>query len=454
MGHNSSIPLRRSSSIRTYSNSITHSLYEACRDGDEEEVVSPLPRYSHADLNRQEFPYGGNTCLHVAVANGHDNVVKLLLKYGCYHSCFLNSQNQSAYDLAVLNKESTRLLFLRQDEHTLSTKFSSRFYDQNVTDCFDIVQVEDIEQDDSEKLSKIQRKPSMPIYKIEEEKKHEIEYSASSKAVYQSWFGRFWVNRLHSDEPLDHNTIVKRLNNLFQQININNSDDYIKANDLIKQYEEKPNSIENLLHLYTLETQFYRALKEDCLPLAIPLFIHLPELKERYFKGRTYRGMHMTYEQLLIYQLAMETPGTFLQTHSFSSTSMDRLIAEQFAYEKLKKTEKDLCVLFIFDFPDKCDQAINLSRISMDTPCLSEYENEEEVLILPWTLFEVARIRKGTDEDDIYTIHLNNVILPNKNLLSTFKWRLMELKKQNTKEKKLKFDGAFQKYKTTLTMKN
>jgi hypothetical protein len=123
---------------------------------------------------------------------------------------------------------------------------------------------------------------------------------------------------------------------------------------------------------------------------------------------------------------------------------MNRQIAEQFAY---LKSEKGLCVLLILDFPNVCDQAINLSRISVDTPCLSEYEDEEEVLILPWTLFEVTRIRKATNEDEFYTIYLTNMIIPRKNLISTFKWTCADLKNQFIQDKKLKFHCAFQKYK-------
>ena len=145
--------------------------------------------------------------------------------------------------------------------------------------------------------------------------------------------------------------------------------------------------------------------------------------------------------------MAMETPGTLLQTSSFSSTSMDRQVAEDFAISKKKRHEIDLCVLFIFDFPEVCDQAINLSRISIDTPCLSEYEDEKEVLILPWTLFEVTRVRKATNEDELYTIYLTNMIIPKKNLISTFKWTWTECKNQLAKDKKIRFDCAFQKYK-------
>jgi hypothetical protein len=126
---------------------------------------------------------------------------------------------------------------------------------------------------------------------------------------------------------------------------------------------------------------------------------------------------------------------------------MNRNIVEEFAYIKAEKPAKDLCVLFIFDFPEICDQAINLSRISIDTPCLSEYESEEEVLILPWTLFEVTRVRKATNEDEFYTIYLTNVIIPNKSRISTFKWTCADFKHQLIRDKKMKFYYAFQKYK-------
>lgn len=424
------------SSYTSSSDDFLTPLYEACRDGDIRQVRALLPKYSPTDLNRQEASSDGNTCLHIAAAHGHDEIVELLLQHGCYRSRILNNQNQSAYNLAAVNKESTRLLFLRQDPTNPVLKSSSRFTEQNASDCFDIVMAE-------EKSPTHERKSTVQTYKTEEEKKHEIEYSASSKAMCQSRFGRFCVNHFHSDEPLDHQTIIRRLNDLLAQDPIKTSDDYIKADDLMKQYEENYHSIDYLLHLYTLETKFYRILRQDCLPLAIPLFMNLTKLKHRYFQGRVYRGMRMSSEQLLTYQTAMDTPGTLLQTTSFSSTSIDRSIAEQFANLKHKNTEQELCVLFIFDFPVACDQAINLSRISPDTSCLSEYEDEQEVLILPWTLFQVTRV----EHDELSRVYLTNIIIPKKNLLGTFKWTCIELKNQLIRTKKIRLDCAFQKYK-------
>ena len=422
-------------------------MYEACRDGDVDRVRKLLPKYSHIDLSEPDPRHDGNTCLHIATAQGHDNIVTILLDHGCYRSAQLNDQCQSAYDIAAATKESTRALFLRHAEGDPSTKSASRFYDQDAMECFDIVQVEE-DREEETPANVDAKKSCVQTYRSEEEKKHAINYSSSSKAMCQSRLARFFVNSFHSDEPLEDDTINTRLNYLLKQMGRRPSSDYIKAEGLLHQYETSSRSIEQLLHLYTLETEFYRLLRTDCLPLALPLFIHLPELKERYFRGRTYRGMKMTHDQLLIYEKASETPGTLLQTRSFSSTSIDRLVAEEFACAKESKADRNLSVLFTFEFPARCDQAINLSRISIEKPSLSEYQDEQEVLILPWTLFEVTEVCKTVDEHHLYTVHLKNVNVPKKSLLSTFKWSWVEMKNQLRTDKKIKFDCAFQKYNT------
>ena len=446
MGNTASASSKSSPVVPTLSVDLTP-IYRACRDGDVDRVRTLLPNYSPADLNEPSSRHDGNTCLHIATAQGHDSIVRLLLEHGSYRSARLNGQCQSAYDIAATAKESTRALFLRHAEEDPLTASASRFFDQNAIECFDIVQVEENLKEDSSDNVDV-KKSAVQTYRSEEEKTHAINYSSSSKAMCQSRLARFFVNSFHSDEPLKEDTINTRLNYLMKQMERRPSSDYIKAEGLLHQYETSSRSIEQLLHLYTLETEFYRLLRTDCLPLALPLFIHLPELKERYFQGRSYRGMKMTRDQLLIYDKASETPGTLLQTRSFSSTSTDSLVAKEFACGKESKADQSLSVLFTFEFPDRCDQAINLSRISIDKPCLSEYQDEQEVLILPWTLFEVTQVCKTLDDHQLYTVHLKNVNVPKKNLLSTFQWSWVEMKNQLRTDKKIKFDCAFQKYNT------
>jgi hypothetical protein len=52
--------------------------------------------------------------------------------------------------------------------------------------------------------------------------------------------------------------------------------------------------------------------------------------------------------------------------------------------------------------------------------CLSAYENESEVLVLPGTLFEVRDVRQATGTGQ-YTIVLRNVHVPFSFILEAFK---------------------------------
>jgi hypothetical protein len=56
-------------------------------------------------------------------------------------------------------------------------------------------------------------------------------------------------------------------------------------------------------------------------------------------------------------------------------------------------------------------------------------------------------VQKATDGDDLCTLHLTNIMIPKKNLISSFKWSYFDLKDHIIKENKLIFDCAFEKYK-------
>ena len=160
--------------------------------------------------------------------------------------------------------------------------------------------------------------------------------------------------------------------------------------------------------------------------LALPLYRGLQTLKDRYFQGQCYRGAKMDDEDIAHHQWAVDNPGSLLQTRHFTSTSVKRSVAEEFLTGVDKKEDHDRrnSVLFIFDFPEKCDQAINLCRISDQQSSISEFEGEAEVLILPWTLFRVDSVEKESSSPPSYTIYLTSTILPRKNMLSSLAWVL------------------------------
>lgn len=244
----------------------------------------------------------------------------------------------------------------------------------------------------------------------------------------QSKFGRFLADTFHRGSPMSLKTMASRLQDIIDKEIIAIKDpESDKANELLRQYINSTDegSVEPLIRLYTLETKFYRALRQDCIPLALPLYKTLPLLKDRYFQGISYRGAKMDENDIALYKWGVNNRGSLVQTRSFSSTSLLRSVAEQFSIGIHKKKQHDqrMSILFIFHFPTKCDQALNLGRVSNGLSCLSDFEDEAEVLILPWTLFQVDSVEEDPLSNSC-TIKLTNVLLPRKNMLSSLKWVL------------------------------
>lgn len=271
------------------------------------------------------------------------------------------------------------------------------------------------------------RTSEVQSYKTEAEKQLEIGYSTTSIAMCQSKLGRFIADKFQEDSPMSMNTIRNRLQHIVDtELKANNDPQSYKANELLKKFftENSNEDIKYLIRLYTLETRFYRSLRKNPMPLALPLYIRLQTLKHRYFQGLSYRGAKMTDDEIEMYKRAVYNRGSLLQTRHFLSTSQQRSVAEEFADLAKGKsgTTRKNRIIFIFNFPQQCDQAIDLSRVSDTEPSLSEFEDESEILVLPWSLFQVDHVHQESSSE--YIIHLTNVTLPRKTLFSSFKWIL------------------------------
>jgi hypothetical protein len=244
----------------------------------------------------------------------------------------------------------------------------------------------------------------------------------------QSKFGRLIADIVQPSAPMTLKTMGKKLQEIIdEEITARNDPHSRKANQLLNKFLNSSDKgcVEHLIRLYTLETKFYRALRENPIPLALPLYIAAESMNERYFQGRSYRGAKIDDDEIAAYEWAVNNPGSLLQTRHFSSTSILQSIAEEFlsGVSKNKNGVERKPALFIFNFPEKCDQTINLSRISREHPCLSEFENEAEVLILPWTLFQVDSVKKESSSSP-YIISLINILLPHKGMWRSLKWIL------------------------------
>ncbi|CAF1196573.1 unnamed protein product [Rotaria sp. Silwood1] len=380
--------------------------YLACRNGDVDFVKKYLMTLKQAkyDLNPLE-PNVDSTPLHAACYYGHKEIVKLLLENGC-DRLKINRYGLTAYEEAA--NDDIRQLFKRSQIRNCS----QRFQDEIIDDCFDFVRRPKKDKKEtvvplSTSPSEMKKMPPFQTYKTRTEKQLEIGYATTSIAMCQSKFGRCIADKFNDDAPMSLNAIGIRLQDIIDRELIANKDpESSKANELLNKFLTDLSN-DHIKHL-----------------IPLPLYIKLQTLKDRYFKGLSYRGAKMTDDEIATYEWAVQNRGSLLQTKHFSSTSQDRSVAEGFANAVIETPDniQKNRVVFIFNFPIECDQAINLSRISDTQPCLSEFEDENEVLVLPWTLFQVDYVYK--DSPTSYTIYLTNVSLPQKSLFSSFKWIL------------------------------
>ena len=333
--------------------------YWACRNGNIDRARELIRTIPFNELNRLEP--NGSTPLHAASYHGNADIVRLLLnKYGCRRD-HLNRFGLTAFEEA--RDEEIRRLFYRPNE-------VNRFCeDENVTDRFEL-----IVKDDDDKSESIK-------------------------------------------EDISDTHLIEILTGILRNNVVPDHPEYRKCLWLINQAfkERRP---EYLLRLYTIETSFYRALSDikGREAFVSKLRMLLEKLAPRYFQGVSYRGVQMTNNDLNAYRWAYKNEG-IIRTKTFFSTSLDPQVAESFTND-LAVDDHKKNVLMIFNFSEKCDTAINLGRLSPSLSCISEYENEAEVLLLPNTLFRVKQIESF---DDYLIIYLDNVPAKGKSIFSALK---------------------------------
>jgi len=389
-------------------------LYIACQDGDVNTVRTLLPTIRYHQLNR--FECNGSTPLHIATIRGHSEIVRLLLHDYCCQRHLRDNQGLTAYDQA--SNEEIRRLFYRPSN-------INRFNEDEEI----ISQSEATGQNDA---SNVLTKPDR-IYLIGFEANEDIPHQLNGlngiKAMFQSRLGRFIMetgmklklakDTGYTDEEYAYVTSRKfredALRKLIDEHVTSNHREYQHCYYLFNEYIEH-DTIESLLKLYTLETPFYKQLMILSSPLGFPFFMHLTDLKKRYFQGYTYRGLRLSEHKLNEYRWALKHPNSVLCIMTFSSTSIDRHVAEKFSSSRLKPSQT-ISTLLIYHFSQPCDTAINLSGIPRyHLPCISNYENEKEVLIAPRTFFQVTDIQFNQSTNRC-TIHLENLCGEHQNVV-------------------------------------
>ena len=167
---------------------------------------------------------------------------------------------------------------------------------------------------------------------------------------------------------------------------------YVPYNILAKYY----------LHLYTLESNFFRNLNEELSKGNFDkyrqyIFILYIALNKGYFRScndcKLYRGGTLSEEEYQILQNLKNSSNNkkvLFFSKKFLSFSKRKKVADDFLSNAIKKKYKGVYVRIIVD---EIDNNNNYStNIDINKMNLSKYNNEEEVLFLPLSTFEVIEI--------------------------------------------------------------
>ena len=137
------------------------------------------------------------------------------------------------------------------------------------------------------------------------------------------------------------------------------------------------------LYAYSSVTNGYRLI--NCLVYIVTLLIHHPDFEKYQYKGITYRGLIMTENTLEQYSI-----GNQVLNRAFVSTSKNRAIAELFAcIDEQNVLEQTSDARGVKKVPVLLRYTIKQNQTAINITNLSKISDEEEVLILPFSVFQV-----------------------------------------------------------------
>ncbi|CAF1189209.1 unnamed protein product [Rotaria sp. Silwood1] len=320
--------------------STTNDFYYACRNGDIDKVREKLPTMTLDEID--QIQANGSTALHAASYYGHTEIVKLLLEKGASRS-ISNEHKCLPYD--ETEKDEIKKLFLRQSANRFSDDGSGHI-DWMKCDA-------------------------------------EVEALASNYRFRHSGFG--WQSK----------NINYRLKYIKSEMS-HTEKDRIKV--FIETAEKDPFY---LLKAYTVESDFYIKLNKDLatkhfdqgtnfgITFFIDFFYNNPAFNSLSYIGKVYRGMTMTCDDLQQYAV-----GGKVMNKAFMSTTKDRNVAKQFAKNNLTHREKQHGE--IVKLSTLCTYEIINARTALNIESISEYRDEKEVLVGPYSAFIILKVHKVT----------------------------------------------------------
>ncbi|CAM4964407.1 unnamed protein product [Rotaria socialis] len=359
--------------------SVQDTLYRYCQENNLEELRNILPFLRNASVINEIHTATGSTCLHVACYRGHKDVVEILLQHGASSSIRNTRHYLTPYEEA--GTEDIKQLLIKYERLFSS---STRYY------------IEWSMVGDDLLSKRRQFREIIDLYKAYNNR-HLI--SKLLTEVIHYYLNDYLLNEINQAESTKSEIIrqqIETVQTYFQEA-INKHDYltyFIKAYTLTTCFYQKLNEH---LAMYILEyfdetgrsSSNYRLV--NCLVHIVTLLIYHPNLPLYQFQGVCYRGMRITQKDLDQYQL-----GQHILNRSFLSTSAYRSVAEMFAGEGqqscMRRSYQDHRSL---QYSCICKYEIKQESTAINIENLSTRPDEKEVLIIPFSVFEVTNIKKN-----------------------------------------------------------
>ncbi|CAF3417941.1 unnamed protein product [Rotaria socialis] len=336
--------------------------YLACRNNDINEVKRMITSMSADEINRlEETSFGMSTALHAAAYYGYHEVADILLTHKA-DPTIRNFTGLTPYEEATTRDVACVFRRHLTKDNTPNSRFSQANPNREWISC---------------DPDMIKRAPH-----------------------YDTWLETGCRNMpfIVADNLRDDSELTKELKN------DPNIDEVWKLfKEAIETHDPK-----RIVKAYTLETRFYGLLNMHLADtsaemlnetfifdpkiqpfwqtygrLAAIIARH-PDLQKYQADGLCFRGMILSTDELLQYKV-----GKRILTKTFSSCSRHSSVAEDFATKDLD-LESDR-------YPIICEYNIISKRSALKLEDLSAYPAEKEVLIVPFCVFEIVKVKTKTN---------------------------------------------------------
>ncbi|CAF0838826.1 unnamed protein product [Adineta steineri] len=339
-------------------------LYKACKDNEISKMKEYLQNIDIKILN--ERISNGSTPLHIAAYNGHNEIVRLLLKAGASRTIRNRPYKLTPYEEA--RTQSTKDLFRIKLDQDKSDRFiSNDVYIEWMTTSRNPAQKRIYLREKLNQLKAYKNKDVDDVYKELVERMYAyidtLSLTNNMKQIAQQYF-------VEMRETLDPVYIIKA---------------YTSGTGFHKYYNEfiAQHAID-FFDPFSIDIHIDYSLVK-CLMTATAIVMCSKRFYKYRYCGQTYRGMTITEKDLYKYVVRSK-----IMNKSFLSTSKSKEIAEVFSgcvQEQLPIQTTDIAAF--------CTYIIKNSETALDLEKISEFgEAESEVLILPFSIFEVKSVQR------------------------------------------------------------